>query len=215
MKIDFHNHILPGVDDGAKDMADSLMLLSALSSWGFERVTCTPHISHKHLNTPETIRPVFEDLQEAADKAGNKVELRLSAEYRLVPETWPEVLKKNWIMPIEEKYVLMEFPISKPYKMGPIKPIEEFRKVISMGLTPLLPHPERYAYLTEDELCRFIDEGVVIQSNYGSLAGLYGEEVRQKVLKLQTKGYISIYGTDLHNSHYVDVLSKWFATNPL
>ena len=215
MKIDFHNHILPGVDDGAKDMADSLMLLSALSSWGFERVTCTPHISHKHLNTPETIRPVFEDFQEAADKAGNKVELRLSAEYRLVPETWPEVLKKNWIMPIEEKYVLMEFPISKPYKMGPIKPIEEFRKVISMGLTPLLPHPERYAYLTEDELCRFIDEGVVIQSNYGSLAGLYGEEVRQKVLKLQKKGYISIYGTDLHNSHYVDVLSKWFTTNPL
>lgn len=215
MKIDFHNHILPGVDDGATDMADSLMLLNALSSWGFDRVTCTPHISHKHQNTPETIRPVFESLQEAADKVGIKVELRLSAEYRLVPETWPEVLKRNWIMPIEEKYVLMEFPISKPYKMGDIKPVEEFRKVISMGLTPLLPHPERYAYLTEDELCRFIDEGVVIQSNYGSLAGLYGEEVRQKVLKLQTKGYISIYGTDLHNSHYVDVLSKWFATNPL
>lgn len=215
MKIDFHNHILPGLDDGAKDMADSLMLINALNSWGFERVTCTPHISHKHLNTPERIIPVFESLQEAADKAGSRIELRLSAEYRLVPETWPEVLKRNWLMPIEDKYVLMEFPISKPHKMGDLKPIEEFRKVISMGLTPLLPHPERYAYLSEDELCRYLDEGVLMQSNYGSLAGLYGEEVRQRVLKLKEKGYISLYGTDLHNAHYVQVLSEWFETNPL
>ena len=69
-------------------------------------------------------------------------------------------------MPIEDKFILTEFPISKPYKMGDIKPLEEFRKVISMGLTPLLPHPERYAYLSEDDLKRFIDAGVVIQSNY-------------------------------------------------
>ena len=215
MKIDFHNHILPGLDDGAKDMTDSLMLLNALSSWGFDRVTCTPHITSKHPNTPYTIRPAFENLLEAADKVGNKLDLRLSAEYRLVPETWPEVLAKNWIMPIEDQYLLMELPISKPQEMGDLKPIEEFRKVISIGLTPLLPHPERYPYLTEDELCKFIDAGVVVQSNYGSLAGLYGEEVRQKVLKLKEKGYISLYGTDLHNAHYVNVLSEWFAINPL
>ena len=87
---------------------------------------------------------------------------------------------------------------------------QEFKRVMVMGLTPLLPHPERYFYLTRDELLRFIDAGVEIQSNYGSLAGLYGEEVRQRVLTLKDEGLISHYGTDLHNAHYVKVLTEWF-----
>ena len=215
MNIDFHCHILPGIDDGAVDLKDSVMLAKSLKNWGFERVYCTPHITSAHRNAPDTIRPAFEALQEALDVEDCQMDLRMSAEYRLVPETWPEVLEKNWIMPIEDKYILTELPISKAYEMGRIKPLEEFKKIISMGLTPLLPHPERYAYLSEDELKRFIDTGVVVQSNYGSLAGLYGEDVRQKVLKLKEKGYISLYGTDLHNAKYVKVLNGWFETNPL
>ena len=215
MNIDYHCHILPGIDDGAVSLEDSIMLAKAQLGWGFDMVYCTSHITSAHRNTPETIRPAFETLQEALYKEGCDLDLRMSAEYRIVPETWPEVLEKNWIWPIEEKYLLMEMPISKPQEMGWIKPIEEFKKVISLGLTPLLPHPERYAYLSEDELCRYIDAGVVVQSNYGSLAGLYSEEVRQRVLKLQEKGYISLYGTDLHNAKYVRILNGWFETNPL
>ena len=215
MTIDYHCHILPGIDDGAKNLQDSIMLAKAQQNWGFDRVYCTSHITSAHPNTPETIIPAFEALQEALYNQGCQLELKMSAEYRIVPETWPEVLQKNWIWPIEEKYLLMEMPISKPQELGHIKPIEEFKKILSLGLTPLLPHPERYAYLTEDELCRYIDAGVVVQSNYGSLAGLYGEEVRQKVLYLKEKGYISLYGTDLHNAKYVKVLDGWFKTNPL
>lgn len=215
MNIDYHSHILPGIDDGAVTIEDSLMLAKAQLSWGFDRVYCTPHITADHRNNPETIRPAFEALQEALYKEGCPLEIRMSAECRLVPDTWPEVLEKNWLMPIEDKYILTEFPINKPYKMGWIKPVEEFQKIISMGLTPLLPHPERYAYLSEDDLLRFLDAGAVFQSNYGSLAGLYGEEVRQKTLYFKNKGYISLWGTDLHNAKYVQVLNGWFETNPL
>lgn len=215
MNIDYHCHILPGIDDGATTLENAVMLAEAQKGWGFNRVYCTSHITSAHPNTPDTIRPAFEALQEALYKEGCNLDLRMSAEYRIVPETWPEVLEKNWIWPIEDKYLLMEMPISKPQEMGWIKPLEEFRKVMALGLTPLLPHPERYAYLSEDELCRYIDAGVIVQSNYGSLAGLYGEEVRQRVLKLQEKGYISLYGTDLHNAKYVRILNGWFETNPL
>lgn len=210
MKLDFHSHILPGLDDGAKDLQESVMLAKALKGWGFERVTCTPHITALYRNTPDTITPAFDMLTEALAMESVDLDLRLSAEYRLVPETWPTVLQENWLMPIEDKYLLMELPISKPTEIGHIRPIEEFRKIISMGLTPLLPHPERYFYLTRDELLRFVDAGVQIQSNYGSLAGLYGEEVRQRVLALKDEGLISHYGTDLHNAHYVAVLTDWF-----
>ena len=216
MKLDFHSHILPVIDDGATDLENAVALASAMKDWGFERITCTPHITNKFRNTPDTIRPVFELLQETLDSCGIDVELRMSAEYRLVPETWPEVLEKNWIMPIEDKFLLMELPIFNPEDIKYIKPIEEFKKVVSLGLTPLLPHPERYFYLSHDELLRYLDAGVKIQSNYGSLAGLYGDKAQQNAQKLVDEGLVSYYGTDMHNLHYVEVIGNWFASgNPI
>lgn len=211
MKLDFHSHILPGIDDGATDLANAVELASAMKDWGFERITCTPHITNKFRNTPDTIRPVFEELQEALHVRGVNVELRMSAEYRLVPETWPEVLEKNWIMPIEDKFLLMELPIFHPEDIGDIKPLEEFKKVISMGLIPLLPHPERYFYLSRRDLMSYLEAGVKIQSNYGSLAGLYGDTAEQNARCLVDEGLVSFYGTDMHNLHYVKVIGQWFA----
>ena len=216
MKIDFHSHILPGLDDGATDLENAVELVSAMQEWGFERITCTPHITNKFRNTPETIRPVFEMLQNALHERGVNVELRMSAEYRLVPETWPEVLEKNWLMPIEDRFILMELPIFDPSDIKDIKPIEEFKKIKAMGLIPLLPHPERYSYLPHDELLRFVDAGVVIQSNYGSLAGVYGDEAKQRAQDLMDEGLVSILATDMHNMHYVNVIGRWFAEgNPI
>lgn len=211
MKLDFHSHILPGLDDGATDIDNAIELVSAMKSWGFERVTCTPHITNKFRNTPETIRPAFELLQEEIDKRNIGLEIRMSAEYRLVPETWPEVLEKNWLMPIEDKYVIMELPIFNPEDIKDLKPLEEFRKIISMGLTPLLPHPERYFYLSRKDLMSFLEAGVRIQCNYGSLAGLYGETAEQNARSLVEEGLVYCYGTDMHNTHYVKVMGEWFA----
>lgn len=211
MFIDLHSHILPGLDDGATCVEDTIMLASAMKSWGFERVTCTPHINKKWRNTPETIGRAFEMTQEELDKKGVSLEITMSAEYRLVPQTWPEVLEKNWLMPIEDKFILMELPIFDPEDIGDLKPVEEFKKVVSLGLIPLLPHPERYFYLSEKELMSYLEAGARIQSNYGSFAGLYGEEAKARALDLQTKGLISYYGTDMHNAHYVKVMGDWFA----
>ena len=203
MKLDFHSHILPGLDDGARDLDDSLMLASAMKGWGFERVYCTPHINALYRNTPESIRPAFEQLQEALSTHNIDLDIRMSAEYRLVPETWPDVLEKGWLMPIEDKYILMELPISRRSEMKNISPMDEFRKIVSIGLTPILPHPERYGYLSHDELLEFVDIGVKIQCNYGSLAGLYGHDAEEIAGSLVKEGIVSFFGTDMHNAHYV------------
>ena len=216
MKLDFHSHILPGIDDGAVDIDTSVFLAESMKDWGFERITCTPHITSKYRNTPETIRRAFEQLQEALYVRGTDLDLKMSAEYRLVPETWPEVLEKNWLMPIEDKFILMELPIHRREEMSWIKPLDEFKKILSSGLIPLLPHPERYFYLSESELLSFIEAGVQIQSNYGSLAGLYGSEAQENARKLIAGGLVSHFGTDMHNDHYIRVIGKWFAEgNPI
>lgn len=216
MKIDFHSHILHGIDDGAKTIEESVRLATSMAGWGFERITCTPHITWLYRNTPEIIRSRFETLQEELDKIGCSVELKMSAEYRLNPETWPGIIRNNWLMPIEDRFILMELPIGNPGEMGDISPSDEFRRVLAMGLTPVLPHPERYSYLDEKELMTFIEDGVIIQCNYGSLAGLYGEDVRIKAESYIKRGLVTLLGTDMHNDHYVDIIGNWFSKgNPI
>lgn len=211
MKIDFHSHIIPGIDDGATDTDNAVELVRAMKEWGFEKITCTPHINALYPNTPSDIERGYDALLSALEDGHVDIRLAMSAEYRLVPETWPEVLEKNWIMPIEDSYILTELPISKPEEMGYIKPLEEFRKLIAMGLTPILPHPERYFYLSHRELMKFVEEGVVIQCNYGSLAGLYGAAVQERTRELVKEGVVTLYGTDMHNLKYVDIIGRWFA----
>ena len=216
MKIDYHSHVLPGLDDGATDLQNAAELVSAMKSWGFEKITCTPHINALYRNTPDGIRRAFDALQAELEDRKTDITLAMSAEYRLVPETWPEVMEKGWLMPIEDKYILTELPISKREEIGWIKPLEEFRKLVSMGLTPILPHPERYFYLPHRELMEFVEAGVVIQCNYGSLAGLYGIEARDRARALVSEGIVSLYGTDMHNLKYVETIGKWFAQgNPI
>ena len=216
MKIDYHSHVLPGLDDGATDLQNAAELVSAMKSWDFEKITCTPHINALYRNTPDGIRRAFDALQEELEDRKTDITLAMSAEYRLVPETWPEVMEKGWLMPIENRYILTELPISKREEIGWIKPLEEFRKLVSMGLTPILPHPERYFYLPHRELMEFVEAGVIIQCNYGSLAGLYGIEARDRARALVSEGIVSLYGTDMHNLKYVEIIGKWFAQgNPI
>ena len=209
MKLDIHSHILPGIDDGAADIKESMMLVRALKSWGFDRVTCTPHVNALYRNTPESICRAFNQLTEAVQSEGIDLELRMSAEYRLVPQTWPDVIKENALMPIEDQFILMELPISDPEKMGNIQPMQEFKRIQAMGLTPILPHPERYRYLDEKTLVSYADAGVKIQCNYGSLAGIYGETVKKSAFEYIEKGIVSFLGTDLHNETYVKKISEW------
>lgn len=209
MKIDIHSHILPGIDDGARTLEESVQLVSEMAGWGFERITCTPHITKKFRNTQESIKEKFDMLSNAVSRKGLNIELRMSAEYRLNPETWPEILSQGQLMTIEDQYILMEFPINDPTEMGDLIPMEEFRKVLSLGLTPVLPHPERYFYLDHDDLLRYVDAGVKIQSNYGSLAGVYGSEVRDRAQSLIDEDIVSFLASDMHNMLYIKTIGDW------
>lgn len=209
MKIDFHSHILPGIDDGAKSLDESVLLVTEMAGWGFERIYCTPHITKKFRNTSDSIKEKYDLLRNALADKGIEVDLRMSAEYRLNPETWNDILKNEDFLPIEHKYILMEFPINDPADMGDLDPMQEFRKVLSLGLTPILPHPERYSYLSHDTLLRYVDSGVRIQSNYGSLAGIYGSQARDAARALIDEGIVSFLASDMHNMLYIKAIGAW------
>lgn len=212
MTIDFHSHILPGIDDGAKTLEEAVQLVTDMASWGFDRIYCTPHITKKFRNTSDSIKEKYDLLRNTLEDKGIEVDLRMSAEYRLNPETWSDILKKEDFLPIEGKYILMEFPINDPSDIGLLDPMEEFRKVMSLGLTPILPHPERYFYLSHEQLMKYVDAGVKIQSNYGSLAGVYGTEVQERAKSLIDESIVSFLATDMHNTLYIKTIQAWLET---
>ena len=82
--LDFHNHLLPGIDDGSPDVETSLMLFRGMADLGFTDIICTPHIiADTHPNNPETIENAANFLKREAHKLGVNIDFRFAAEYML------------------------------------------------------------------------------------------------------------------------------------
>ena len=199
---DCHCHILPLLDDGATCLQDSVLLAGYQVKWGFRKAVCTSHRTRLYPNEPETVVRACQGLQEELIRQEIPLELTPSMEYRLIPETWPEVLEKGWLLPWEGKHILLELPISKPAQMGNIVPEDEIKRLLDMGYQPVLAHPERYLYLTLERYNSLKEAGALFQRNIGSLEGLYGEAVSVRAEALLAENLYDLQGTDLHNERY-------------
>ena len=206
-EFDCHCHILPGLDDGAQTLDDSLYLAGRLASCGFRRIACTSHSSFMYRNTPDTVIPVCEKLQEELGRNGIDLELTPSLEYQLIPETWPDQRRRG-LLPWEGNHVLIELPIRQRAQMGEINPVNEVRSLLEEGYQPVLAHPERYLWATHDDYDRLHDAGCAFQRNLGSLEGSYGEETARRAEALLRWGYYSFLGTDTHDRRYTDMLDR-------
>ena len=187
---DCHCHILPGLDDGAQTMEDSLFLAGKLASYGTIIGGFTDAF-HFH--------PVLVRGTSAVIYPHNNV-----LEYRLLPETWPEIRAKGWLLPWEGNHILIELPISNPRQLGGIDPAAEIRALLADGFQPVLAHPERYLWAFEDDYRRWHDAGAAFQRNLASLEGFYGPAPAARAAHLLQGGFYSFLGTDTHSRKYTD-----------
>ena len=201
---DCHCHILPGLDDGAEAIEESVYLAGRLAAYGFRRAVCTSHRTLKYQNTPATVIPACERLQEALERAGVDLLLVPSMEYRLIPEVWPEALRRDWLLPWEGNHILVELPIHDKAKIGSIDPCAEIRSLVRAGYQPVLAHPERYLWATDYDYKALRDSGAAFQRNLGAIEGFYGMPTAIRARQLQAQGYYSYLGSDTHNRHYTD-----------
>lgn len=206
---DCHCHILPLLDDGATCMNESVLLARYQVKWGFRTVVCTSHRVGKYPNVPEDVIRTCAALQEELIKQNVPLELTPSMEYRLIPETWPETLEKEYLLPWEGNHILIELPIHKASRIGNIVPEDEIKRLLDMGYQPVLAHPERYLYLDMGRYHSFKEAGVLFQRNIGSLEGLYGEAVSVRAEALMAEGLYDTQGTDLHNERYAQFFDSF------
>ena len=190
--VDWHSHVLPGVDDGFQKLEDSLDLLQHFEAKGVKTLWLTPHIMEDYPNTTERLRSRFEELKSAWD--GN-VELRLASENMLDP-LFEERLAARDLLPIGENadHLLVE----TSYFSAPMGFDRMIDSIMSAGYYPLLAHPERYRYMDESDYKKLRAKGVKMQLNYVSLVGGYGETAQKKSIWLLKNGYIDAVGSDVH-----------------
>lgn len=190
--VDWHSHILPGVDDGISKMDESLEVLSYYEEIGIKEVWLTPHIMEDIPNTTDELRQRFEELKAAYS---GSVKLNLAAE-NMIDNLFIERLENNDFLPIGDKgqHLLVETSYFQP----PIDLYKTLKRIKEKGYCPILAHPERYGYMDDTAYDYLIGMGVKLQMNLMSLVGAYGKPAQVKATNLLMKGYYSFFGSDLH-----------------
>ncbi|MET0636030.1 MAG: CpsB/CapC family capsule biosynthesis tyrosine phosphatase [Chitinophagaceae bacterium] len=205
---DMHSHILPGIDDGSPDLETSLNLIRGLQELGYSRLIATPHILWDMFrNTPEIIKEKLDLVREAVLKAGIDIRIDAAAEYYLDEHVSELLAKKEPLLTIGDKKVLIEFSMAFP----PFNVKETLFELQMQGYQPVFVHPERYSYLQRNR--EFFDEmkeiGCIFQLNILSLSGQYGKGVTELSHYLLKKDYYDLLGTDLHHSNHLAMLKQF------
>lgn len=200
--IDLHSHLVPAVDDGARNAFDARDGLAVLASDGVRRVVATPHVQASILADPaarsrrmteldmgwQLLRNVREELPEDAPVLERGIELLLDA-----PE--PD-LSDPRLRLAGGSAVLVEFPFLRI----PMYAERQLGGLLEAGWVPVVAHVERYAEIGRSlgQIARWREMGAVIQVNAGSLLGRYGARARRRAWHLLASGWVGLLASDYH-----------------
>ncbi|WP_040207141.1 tyrosine-protein phosphatase [Neobacillus jeddahensis] len=197
--IDVHCHILPGVDDGARDMSESIEMAKKAVEQGIHTIVATPHhLNNQYENAKETILPRVIELNQALQ--AEKIDLKILAgqETRIYGEM-VEGFEKGEIQPINgTNYVLVEFSSSQV----PRYTEKLFYDLQMKGLIPVIVHPERNQQLIEqpDLLYQFVKKGALTQVTAASICGDFGKKIKKFSLQLVEANLTHFIASDAHNT---------------
>ena len=193
--VDLHCHILPGVDDGSLDLADSLAMARQAAGDGIERVCATPHIRHDHDVRIEQIAGRIEDLNRALRDEGLPVEILQGGE---VAETAVEGLSEEELGRVAlgaGRWILLE-PAPGPLSDTLIARVS---RLAERGHRALIAHPERHLSADMYErIAILIAEGALVQATADFfLRERFAEGMRM----LAAQGLVHVLSSDAHSSH--------------
>lgn len=196
--IDLHCHILPGMDDGAADLAAALEMARAFVADGVSVVACTPHIlPGVYHNTGASIRAAVVGLQMALDQNGIALRLVPGADNHITPDCVAKLSTDQMLPLAGSRYVLIE----PPHHVKPQRIEAAFFDLQVAGYVPILTHPERLRWIESHYslICNLADAGVWMQVTAGSLAGAFGSRARYWAERMLDEGYVHILATDAHD----------------
>ena len=200
--IDFHSHIIPNIDDGSRSIEETFNLLKEAKEAGFESIILTSHYieNYYETNVPERdmwVKAISENLQ----NKGIDINLYLGNEIYMSDNMMQLLIDGKASTINNSCYVLFEMPLN-------VEPMNLYDVIYSLQenkLIPVLAHPERYKFIQkEPELVYdLIEKGVLMQANYGSILGQYGDKAEIIVRKFFESNMIHFLGSDVHRPNTI------------
>lgn len=199
---DIHCHIIPGVDDGAGDLVDGLEMAGLAQSSGVTHIIATPHCnipgSFTNRWTP-ALAQRFQSLQQALKDRGIGLELHPGQEVFLTKQV-PELLRRGELITLAgSRYLLVEFG---PEETGGMA-LRKLQQLLAEGYTPIVAHPERYGFFTEDKsaMYRLKETGALLQINKGSLMGRFGHRALVSADRMLRHRQADFVASDAHSQY--------------
>lgn len=192
--IDFHSHILPGIDDGSRDAAMTVRMLQSASAQGIGTIVATPHFYADSATIERFLRHrqrALEEVQEIA--ARNQIRIVCGAEVAFFPDmSRAEDLER---LCIENTRLLM---VEMPFREWTARDLREMEMLLRRGLHPVIAHLERFYQFQTDKgmIPALLDMPVSIQINAGCLLRW---NTRRRAIKLFQNGQAHLLGSDCHN----------------
>jgi protein-tyrosine phosphatase len=198
--IDIHHHLLPGLDDGARNMDMSLAMAEMAIADGITHIACTPHASHHYNFDPERNAALFAQLQDAVQsRFADRLTLGLGCDFHMMFDNIEDAQRYPTRYTINgHNYLLVEFPDSA------ISPntAQTFYQLSLSGMTPIITHPERNLILARqpERMFEWLKAGALIQVTASSLSGRFGPMAEQAADWLLGHRWVHFLATDAHNT---------------
>jgi len=206
--VDMHSHVLPGIDDGAKNPEESIFLIKKMMELGIKKIIATPHVmADFYKNTPETIGNALEILKAELVKENIDIVVEAAAEHYF-DETFEARVDNHKLMTMGDNYALFEFS----FVSAPPNYLQVVQKMKKMGYKPILAHPERYPYMGLEKYKMLHDWGCNLQLNTISLTGYYGKEVKLLAESLVDNQLIDFISSDMHHPRHAAALADALKT---
>jgi len=206
--VDMHSHVLPGIDDGAQNPQESIVLIKKMMELGIKKIIATPHIMIDYYrNEPESINEALAVLK--AELTAQNIDINVSAAAEhYFDETFEKRINDRRVMTMGDNYVLFELSfINQPPNIIPV-----VQKMKDMGYKPILAHPERYGYMTIEQMQNIRSWGCDLQLNTISLTGYYGKQVQKKAEEMVDNEIVDFISSDMHHPRHADAFEKALST---
>jgi tyrosine-protein phosphatase YwqE len=204
--VDIHSHLIPGIDDGSKSVADSLSMMTSLCEIGFSQFITTPHIfQNVWNNTPELIQREEAQLKITLQNNEQLFEIKAAAEYML-DNSISTRLESEKLLTLKDNMVLVEMSYLNP----PIQLFDLLYEIQIAGYSPVIAHPERYLFYHNNMeiYAKLKKAGCLFQLNLLSAVGYYGLGVTKAADTLLKKGFIDFVGSDVHHVKHVEAFQR-------
>lgn len=205
--VDIHSHLLPEIDDGAKDIDDSINLITKMCSYGIKNFITTPHVMGElYPNSSETILEKLALVKnELKNRGVNNISISAAAEY-MIDEQFMKRLENDDILTLKDNLILVEMSFANP----PLNLFEIIFEIQLKGYKPILAHPERYTFYHNNmnKYYKLKKAGCLFQLNLLSLSLNYGKGVQRASYDLLKNNLYNYIGSDTHNSNHLNVFNE-------